>query len=98
MELGGDANALETNPDKPSQVFRWNLAREYDVHVDTSGIRSTSSRSDILNWRARRTSPTSTTPRRASGTRPTDEASFSQRTSATTPSMQRRSYEIVRRY
>jgi RHS repeat-associated protein len=37
MELGGDDNALETNPDKPSQIFRWNLAREYDVNVDTSG-------------------------------------------------------------
>ncbi len=37
MEFGGDANALETNPSKATQIFRWNLAREYDAHVDSAG-------------------------------------------------------------
>jgi RHS repeat-associated protein len=37
MELGGDANALEVNPDLPAQIFQWNLAREYDTHVDATG-------------------------------------------------------------
>lgn len=37
MELGasgGDTSALEVDPQHPSHVFRWNLAREWDAHAD----------------------------------------------------------------
>lgn len=40
MELGvpldgsGDDNALETNPDDPRLIFRWNIVRQYDAHGD----------------------------------------------------------------
>ncbi len=36
MELGGDVGALETNPAIPTQIFRWNLSLQYDVHVDSA--------------------------------------------------------------
>src|SRR5262249_48298456 len=43
MELGlpldgknDDGGALEVDPDQPDHVFRWNLSREYDAHVDAS--------------------------------------------------------------
>jgi hypothetical protein len=32
LELGGDANALETDPDDATRVFRWNLHRQLDAH------------------------------------------------------------------
>jgi RHS repeat-associated protein len=42
LELGvpfgtTDTNALEADPANPAHIFRWNLARQYDVEVDTQG-------------------------------------------------------------
>ncbi|HQP34158.1 MAG TPA: SpvB/TcaC N-terminal domain-containing protein, partial [Polyangiaceae bacterium] len=31
LELGGESNALETEPGNPSRVFRWNLRRQLDA-------------------------------------------------------------------
>ncbi len=35
LELGGDDDALEANPDVASQIFRWNIARSYDAHFES---------------------------------------------------------------
>src|SRR5262249_29241135 len=31
-----DGGALEVDPDRPDHIFRWNLSREYDAHVEAS--------------------------------------------------------------
>lgn len=42
MELGvpldgtGNAGALERNPDKPAEIYRWHLVRQYDAHGQTN--------------------------------------------------------------
>src|SRR6266540_2838954 len=42
MELGvpfggtDEAHALEVDPNRPERIYRWNLVREYDAHVEAS--------------------------------------------------------------
>jgi RHS repeat-associated protein len=50
MELGvaldgkNDANALETDPSDGKRIFRWNLSREFDAHVEANPPANTKAR------------------------------------------------------
>ena len=39
IEDAADYHALETDPDKAERIYRWNIAREYDAHVDSTGTK-----------------------------------------------------------
>jgi RHS repeat-associated protein len=32
LDASGDTSAIESAPDDPARIFRWNVARQYDVH------------------------------------------------------------------
>jgi RHS repeat-associated protein len=54
LELGVPANdtsytaALETDPSKPSRIYRWNLVRQYDQHTDGA---NTPNRVNVVAYR-----------------------------------------------